>query len=64
MADPKAPVGGKPDDSWDATQWYEVQKGDTLWKIAERFYGEGRLYTKIFEANRDVLKNPDLIKIG
>jgi nucleoid-associated protein YgaU len=51
-------------DAWDATQWHEVQKGETLWKIAEQYYGDGNLYPKIFEANRDTLKDPNLIKIG
>jgi nucleoid-associated protein YgaU len=51
-------------DAWDATQWHEVKKGETLWKIAEQYYGEGGLYTRIFEANRDVLKDPNLIRIG
>jgi nucleoid-associated protein YgaU len=50
--------------AWDATQWYEVQAGDSLSKIAERFYGDKMLYPKIFEANRDVLDNPDKIEIG
>ncbi len=43
---------------------YEVQKGDTLSALAQRFYGKASLYMKIFEANRDILNNPDLIKIG
>ena len=51
-------------DQWDATQYHEVKKGDTLWKIAERYYGDGSLYTKIFEANRDILKDPNVIKVG
>jgi nucleoid-associated protein YgaU len=59
---PSAPGSGG--GAWDATQWHEVKKGETLWKIAEQYYGEGGLYTKIFEANRDVLKNPDLIRVG
>lgn len=45
-------------------EWYEVQKGDTLSALAKRFYGKGSMYTKIFEANKDVLTNPDLIKVG
>lgn len=49
---------------YDATQYHEVAKGDTLWKIAERYYGDGNLYTNIFEANRDMLNDPDAIKIG
>jgi len=49
---------------WDATQWHEVKKGETLWKIAVQYYGDGSLYTKIFEANKDTLKDPNLIKVG
>jgi nucleoid-associated protein YgaU len=45
-------------------QIYEVKSGDTLGHIAQRFYGKASLYTKIFEANRDILSNPDLIKVG
>ena len=51
-------------DTWDATQWHEVKKGETLSKIAVTYYGDGSLYTKIFEANRDTLKDPNLIKVG
>jgi nucleoid-associated protein YgaU len=29
-----------------------------------QYYGDGALYPKIFEANKDTLKNPDLIKVG
>ena len=43
---------------------YEVQKGDTLSALAQRFYGKASLYMKIFEANRDILSDPNLIKIG
>lgn len=45
-------------------QWHEVVSGDTLSKIAKKYYGDPTLYNKIFEANRDQLKNPDLIKVG
>lgn len=45
-------------------QIYEVKPGDTLGAIAQRFYGKASLYPKIFEANRDILTNPDLIKAG
>jgi len=47
-----------------AAQIYEVMPGDTLGAIAQRFYGKASLYPKIFEANRDLLSNPDLIKVG
>lgn len=46
------------------TQVYVVQKGDTLSRIAEEHYGDATLYTKIFEANRDVLSDPNKIKPG
>ena len=50
--------------NWDATQWYEVQKGDTLSKIAKEQYGDANRYQKIFEANRPMLKHPDKIYPG
>jgi len=46
------------------TQWYEVKKGDTLWKIAKDHYGDGSLYPEIFKANQDILTDPDKIKVG
>ncbi|HEY1234752.1 MAG TPA: LysM peptidoglycan-binding domain-containing protein [Candidatus Binatia bacterium] len=55
---------GSGDDAFDATQWHEVTKGETLWRIAEQYYGDGTLYSKIFEANRDVLRDPNRINIG
>ena len=55
---------GSGDDAFDTTQWHEVTKGETLWKIAEQYYGDGSLYSKIFDANRDVLKDPNRINIG
>jgi nucleoid-associated protein YgaU len=43
---------------------YEVVAGDTLGAIAQKYYGKASDYMKIFEANRDILDNPDLIKVG
>jgi len=43
---------------------HEVVKGDTLSGIAKRYLGNANLYMKIFEANRDQLKDPNLIKVG
>lgn len=45
-------------------RWHEVQKGETLSGIAKQYYGKANLYNKIFEANRNILNNPDLIKPG
>ncbi len=44
--------------------FYEIQKGDTLWKVADIYYKDGSRYTEIFEANREVIKDPDLIYPG
>lgn len=41
-----------------------VEKGDTLGAIAKKYYGKASAYPKIFEANRDVLDDPDRIKPG
>jgi nucleoid-associated protein YgaU len=46
------------------TQWHTVSKGETLGKISERYYGDPSLYRKIFEANRELIKDPNLIQIG
>ena len=43
---------------------YTVQAGDTLSKISKQFYGDANRYMTIFEANRDILKDPNLIKVG
>ncbi len=43
---------------------YTVESGDTLWKIAEQMYGNGSKYMKIFEANTNILENPDRIFPG
>ncbi len=43
---------------------YEVVSGDTLGAIAKKYYGNAGAYMKIFEANRDILDNPNLIKVG
>lgn len=40
---------------------YIVVKGDCLWKIAKRFYGAGSQYMRIYNANSDQIKNPNLI---
>ncbi|MCB0076280.1 MAG: LysM peptidoglycan-binding domain-containing protein [Anaerolineales bacterium] len=43
---------------------YRVESGDTLGKIAQKFYGDAAQWPRIFEANRDIIANPDLIVDG
>jgi nucleoid-associated protein YgaU len=45
-------------------QTYTVQSGDSLWKIAKNHYGDGSHYMQIFYANRDKIKDPDMIQVG
>lgn len=47
-----------------AAQQYTVKAGDTLSKLSERFYNAMGKWEKIYEANREVVKNPDYIYIG
>jgi len=47
-----------------AERFYEVVSGDTLGAISQKYYGRAGDYMKIFEANRDILDSPDLIKPG
>lgn len=43
---------------------YTVKEGDNLTKIARHVYGDGNKWKAILEANRDKIKNPDLIHPG
>jgi len=45
-------------------EYYLIQKGDTLSKISKQYYGDANKYAVIFEANREVIRNPDLIFPG
>jgi hypothetical protein len=47
-----------------AERTYTVVPGDTLWGIAKRYYGDGRQWPKIYRANTDRIKNPNLIYPG
>ena len=48
----------------DGTQYYIVKAGDTLSAIAKQFYGDASKYPRIFDANREVIKDADLIFPG
>jgi LysM repeat protein len=43
---------------------HTVTSGETLGKIAKQYYGNAMKYTAIFEANTNILSNPDVIKVG
>lgn len=43
---------------------YTVQKGDTLQKISQKFYGTTKKWSKIYEANKDIMKGPNKIYPG
>ena len=61
VADIKVPGGGE---APAAARTYTVKSGDTLSAIAREHLGDGDVYMKIFEANRDQLSDPDKIKPG
>lgn len=45
-------------------QYYVIEKGDTLWGISSKLLGNGAKYKEIFEANKEVIEDPDLIFPG
>ncbi len=47
-----------------ADLYYEIQKGDTLWRVAEIYYKDGSRYPEIVEANLEVIKDADKIYPG
>lgn len=54
----------KPEEPEDKSEFYEIQKGDTLGGIAKRYYGKGSEYMRIFNANKGVIEDPDRIYPG
>lgn len=47
-----------------ASKEYIVKSGDTLWDISKKYYGKGSDWPKIANANKKLIKNPNLIHIG
>lgn len=60
----ESPSGATESGGATTARMYIVQSGDSLSKIAKKFYGDANSWKRIFEANRDVVKNPDLIQPG
>lgn len=58
----------KPEDGGAAevpdVEFYVIQPGDTLSKLAKKYYGDAMKYPRIFEANREVIEDPDKIFVG
>ena len=46
------------------SEFYVIQSGDTLSALAKKYYGNAMDYPRIFEANREVIKDPDKIFVG
>ncbi len=59
---PGSPTGTAPTEGGAKT--YEIQSGDTLSAIAQRHYGNANEWPKIYEANRNVIEDPDKIYPG
>lgn len=57
-------TGMTPNAGTAAKREYTIKSGDSLSKIAKQFYGEANQWNKIFEANRDQIKDPNLIHPG
>ena len=63
-AKPQAEDKEKEKEKADAPQIYVVQPGDSLSKIAKEIYGQADRWKEIYEANKDQIKDPNLIRPG
>jgi LysM repeat protein len=61
---PQTMTAGAATSGGQQTRTYTVKSGDSLSKIAKQFYGNAANYMKIFEANRNVLQDPDRVQPG
>ncbi len=53
-----------PEEPEEKAEFYEIVSGDTLGGIAKKYYGSAGKYMKIFEANRDIISDPNKIYPG
>lgn len=61
---PAAPQSGEPRPARPAITLVTVQPGQSLWRISDAHYGDGVRWVQIYRANRDQIRNPDLIYPG
>jgi nucleoid-associated protein YgaU len=60
----QSPAPPAPEEAAKPQRTYVVVAGDSLSKIAKRIYGDAGQWQLIFEANRNQIQNPDLIRAG
>ena len=61
---PSAMIAGASASGGQGQRRYTVEAGDTLYKISSQFYGDSNQYTKIFNANRNILRDLNTINPG
>jgi len=64
VADDLRAPAPKPEEPEEKSEIYEIVSGDTLGAIAKRYYGKAGAYMKIFEANKDIISDPNKIYPG
>ena len=64
VADDLRAPAPKPEEPEEKAEIYEIVSGDTLGGIAKRYYGKAGAYMKIFEANKDIISDPNKIYPG
>ncbi|NNC78414.1 MAG: peptidoglycan-binding protein LysM [Woeseiaceae bacterium] len=58
------PAKEKEKEPEEKAEFYEIVSGDTLGKIAKKYYGKSSAYMRIFEANKDIISDPNKIYPG
>lgn len=64
QADTDQANAGQANTDSSAVRTYVVQSGDTLWKISKAMYGRGWQWRRIYDANKDSIPNPGVIRVG